>query len=76
MQQLIEGVVRGMVAEPEAVTVSEIAEGPMTVLKVHVAAADLGRVVGTHGRTVRSLRTLLAAAARNLPARFRLEIDE
>ncbi|MHB8735017.1 MAG: KH domain-containing protein [Terriglobales bacterium] len=76
MKQLIEGVVRGLVAQPEAVTVTEKSEGPMTVLEVHAAAADLGRLIGTHGRTVRSLRTLLAAAARHSATRYRLEIDE
>ncbi len=76
MKDLIEYIARNLVDSPDDVRVDEIPEGQETVLELRVAAADLGKVIGRQGRTVRALRTLLAAAAGRKHARAVLEIVE
>ena len=63
MRDLVEFVVRSLVAEPDAVRVTEVAEDDTTVLEVHVADGDLGRVIGREGRVANAIRTLAKAAA-------------
>jgi predicted RNA-binding protein YlqC (UPF0109 family) len=63
MRDLVEFVVRSLVSEPDAVRVEEIAEDGATVLEVHVADGDLGRVIGRDGRVANAIRTLAKAAA-------------
>ncbi len=57
---LVEYVVRGVVDHPEAVRVEE--EG--TVVRVHVAPEDRGKVIGRGGRVIQALRTLARIAVR------------
>ena len=63
MRDLVEFVVRALVDDPDAVDVEEIDEGDGTVLEVHVAEGDLGRVIGREGRVANAIRTLAKAAA-------------
>lgn len=46
-----------------------------TVLRVRVAPADVGKVIGRQGRVVRALRTLVRAAAARQRRRVVLEIE-
>ena len=63
MRDLVEFVVRALVDDPDAVRVEEIGESGDVVLEVHVAAGDLGRVIGREGRVANAIRTLAKAAA-------------
>jgi uncharacterized protein len=63
MRDLIEFVVRSLVSDPDAVRVEELDEDGATVLEVHVADGDLGRVIGREGRVANAIRTLAKAAA-------------
>jgi|FaiFalDrversion2_1042247.scaffolds.fasta_scaffold23873_2 predicted RNA-binding protein YlqC (UPF0109 family) len=62
MRDLVEYVLRGIVARPEAVQVEEAEEARGTVLRVRVAPEDVGKVIGRGGRMARALRTLVRAA--------------
>jgi predicted RNA-binding protein YlqC (UPF0109 family) len=63
MRDLVEFVVRSLVEDPDAVRVTELEEQEGTVLEVHVADGDLGRVIGREGRVANAIRTLAKAAA-------------
>ncbi|MGH2950674.1 MAG: KH domain-containing protein [Solirubrobacterales bacterium] len=63
MRDLVEFLVRTLVAEPDAVRVDELTENGDVVLEVHVAPEDLGRVIGREGRVANAIRTLAKAAA-------------
>jgi predicted RNA-binding protein YlqC (UPF0109 family) len=63
MRDLVEFVVRSLVEDPDAVRVTELTESDGTVLEVHVADGDLGRVIGREGRVANAIRTLAKAAA-------------
>jgi predicted RNA-binding protein YlqC (UPF0109 family) len=63
MRDLVEFCVRALVSDPEAVRVEELDTDDGTVLEVHVADDDLGRVIGREGRVANAIRTLAKAAA-------------
>ena len=63
MRDLVEFVVRSLVSEPDSVRVEELEEDGGTVLEVHVADGDLGRVIGREGRVANAIRTLAKASA-------------
>ena len=60
--------------EPDAVRVEEHDEGGMTVLELHVAPDDVGKVIGRQGRIARALRTLVRASAARTHERVHLDI--
>jgi len=76
MKQLIADVTRALVDRPEEVAVEEKANEGITSYELKVSEADLGKVIGKQGRTARSLRTLLGAAAAKANRRCVLEIVE
>lgn len=60
---VLEYLVRSIVAEPDAVEV-DVDESRRTVgLNVHVAPDDMGRVIGRRGRIANAIRTVVRAAA-------------
>jgi len=75
MQKLIENIVRELVDLPDQVVVFPKA-GTDSVLELKVAQSDLGKVIGKQGRTARSLRSILGAAAAKHDTRCTLDILE
>jgi predicted RNA-binding protein YlqC (UPF0109 family) len=65
-----------IVEDPEAVRVEEIESDGDLLLRLHVAQADRGKVIGRRGRMVQSLRTLARAAGARSDRRVLLEIAE
>ena len=76
LKDLVEYIVKRLVDDPEAVKVSEISGEQATIIELRVASDDLGKVIGKEGRTARSLRTLVHAAATKDRKRAVLEILE
>jgi uncharacterized protein len=76
MKLLLTEIARSLVDDTAAVRVEVLAEQESTVLRLHVAATDIGKVIGKQGRTARSLRTILGAASMKLQRRFSLDIVE
>ena len=76
MRDLVEFLVRALVAEPDAVRVEEIDSDGDTVYEVHVADDDLGRVIGREGRVANAIRTIAKAAATRDGGRVMVEIVE
>jgi predicted RNA-binding protein YlqC (UPF0109 family) len=76
MQALISEIAKALVDDTAAVQVEVIDESDATVLRLHVAPGDIGKVIGKQGRTARSLRTILGAASMKLQRRFSLDIVE
>jgi uncharacterized protein len=73
---LMEQVAKALVSEPDQVEVQTVEENGETVVELKVAESDMGKVIGKSGRTVRAMRTLLAAAGVKQHKRFTLEILE
>jgi len=76
LKDSVEYIVKKLVDNPGAVEVSEITGEQATIIELRVAPEDLGKVIGKEGRTARSLRTLVHAAATKDRRRAVLEILE
>ena len=76
MSDLVAELARALVDKPEDVSVETIQDGDGTLLRLHVAQSDVGKVIGKQGRTARSIRTVLSAASMKLKRRFSLDIVE
>jgi predicted RNA-binding protein YlqC (UPF0109 family) len=76
MTILLSEIARSLVDDTDAVRVEVLTEQDSTVLRLHVAPGDIGKVIGKQGRTARSLRTILGAASLKLQRRFSLDIVE
>ncbi len=76
MKELIEYIAKSLVDRPEQVVVKETDGEKTTIIELRVAKEDLGKVIGKMGRTARSMRTLLNAAATKIGKRCVLEILE
>lgn len=76
MQVLMTEITRALVDDPDAVKIEVLNDQGATILRLHVAPGDIGKVIGKQGRTARSLRTILGAASMKLQHRFSLDIVE
>ena len=76
MRDAIELVIKALVDDADAVDVREIERNGTTRIEVHVAQADMGKVIGKQGRTVRALRSLVYAAGIKQHRRYVLDVVE
>ena len=77
MKDAVELIVKHLVREAESVDVREVERDRSTsVIEIRVAQADVGKIIGRQGRTVRALRSLLHAASEKHRRRYVLEIVE
>ena len=74
MAELLEYLARRLVDEPDAVRVERAEEDGELVLRLHVADADRGKVIGRQGRIARALRTIVRAGSVREGQKIRLEI--
>lgn len=63
MKDLVTYLVTNLVDDPDKVRVREVAGEKAQVFEVEVASSDRGKLIGKEGRTIRSVRALVAAAA-------------
>lgn len=78
-EDLMTQIARALVDHPDEVVVEAVEgdEGEDTiVLEMRVAPDDVGKVIGKQGRTVRSMRTILAAVGQGHHLRYELDIVE
>ncbi|MGH7788413.1 MAG: KH domain-containing protein [Candidatus Binatia bacterium] len=76
MKELVQYLARQLVNNPDAVEVKETIGDTASVLELRVAKEDLGRIIGKQGRTAKSIRTILNAAASRTNRKVVLEIVE
>ena len=63
MKELVEVIAKSLVDNPEDVTMTETEKDRATVLELHVAQADMGKVIGKQGRIAKAIRSVVKAAA-------------
>lgn len=73
---LVDFLARNLVLHPDDVAVKQNVTPQLTSFELHVHKEDLGRVIGKQGRTAKSLRTILNAAASRVQQKASLEIIE
>jgi predicted RNA-binding protein YlqC (UPF0109 family) len=76
MKELVQYLAKSLVTNPDAVEVKETQTDDSSVFELKVAKEDLGRIIGKQGRTAKSIRTLLNAAASRGNRKVVLEIVE
>jgi len=76
MKEFIEYVVKALVDNPEAVSVTQIDGEKTVIFELRCKESDIGKVIGKQGRTIKAIRTLLGAAAAKANIRAMLEIVE
>lgn len=77
MKELLTIIAKGLVEQPEMVSVTQDdvdAEG-VTVYHIHVAESDMGRIIGKQGRIAKAIRTVARSAAIRNNERISVEID-
>ena len=74
MKELVEFIARSIVDAPDSVKVEEATDEGGITLKLSVADADKGRVIGKQGRIAEAIRTLLRVKAAKAGTKVRLEI--
>ena len=76
MKDLLQYLAKSLVSHPDSVEIKETTNNDTSVFEVKVAKEDLGRIIGKQGRTAKSIRTLLNAAAAVGNRKVVLEIVE
>ncbi len=75
MKEIVEVIAKSLVDHPESVRVEEREEGNEVFLDLHVAADDMGKVIGRQGRIAKALRTVVKAAATRENKKVSVEIN-
>ena len=76
MQAFLEYVVKGLVAHPDAVTITPVEREGTTVYELRLDPQDVGKVIGRQGMTINAIRSLLLAGSAKKGLRCALEIVE
>ena len=76
MQEFLEYVVKGLVHNPGAVTVTPVNRAGATVYELRMDPADVGKIIGRQGATINAIRSLLLAGSAKKGVRCSVEIVE
>lgn len=77
MKELLEIIARGLVENPDkvSVTVDEPNERGIIVYHLHVDESEMGRVIGKQGRIAKAIRTVIKARAVKDGEKVQIDID-
>lgn len=71
---LVEYLVLSIVDDEDAVSLEVIDGADSSVIEITVADADVAKVIGRHGRTIKAIRTLARALAARLGTSVEVEV--
>ena len=71
---LVAYVAKSLVDDPDAVSVEVVVGEDGTVIELHVAESDMGKVIGRNGSVAKALRTLLKVTSARSGEPVSLEI--
>ena len=74
MKEIVEVIAKALVDHPEKVNVEDKEEDCQTMLRLHVAEDDMGKVIGKQGRIAKAMRTVVKAAATREEKKVTVEI--
>ena len=74
MRELVEVIAKALVENPDEVVVTERTEGKNTVIELHVASSDMGKVIGKQGRIAKAIRSVVKVASSKDNSRVDVEI--
>lgn len=76
MQAFVEYIVKGLVDEPEAVTVTPVEREGSTTYELRLAEPDVAKVIGRQGSTIQAIRSLVQTGGGHQGKRCTVEIIE
>jgi len=76
MQAFLEYVVKGLVQNPDAVTVTPVQREGVTIYELRMDSHDVGKIIGRQGMTINAIRSLLLAGSAKKGLRCSVEIVE
>ena len=74
MKELVEVIAKALVENPDEVGVTQKEEGKNITVELHVAASDMGKVIGKQGRIAKAIRSVVKAASSKDNKRVDVEI--
>ena len=75
MKEVVEIIAKALVDHPEDVVVDEKQEDRMTLIGLHVASDDMGKVIGKQGRIAKAIRTVAKAAGTRENKKVKVDIN-
>ncbi|MBA4148800.1 MAG: KH domain-containing protein [Verrucomicrobia bacterium] len=76
MQAFLEYVVKGLVSNPDQVSVTPVEKNGQTVYELRLDSSDVGKIIGQQGKTINAIRSLLTAGSAKKGLRCSIEIVE
>jgi predicted RNA-binding protein YlqC (UPF0109 family) len=76
MKDLLTEIARRMVDYPDQVKINEIESRQALILELSVAKQDLGKIIGSKGRNIGAIRTIMNAVSAKTHKRVIIEILE
>ena len=76
MKEVVEIIAKALVDHPEDVVVDEKQEDRMTLIELHVASDDMGKVIGKQGRIAKAIRTVAKAAGTRENKKVKVDINQ
>ena len=74
MEEMLKVLVRDIVDNPDAVSVTTRTEDKVNVLELRVDPADMGKVIGRQGKIAKAIRTLMKAYATKQGIKINVDI--
>ena len=74
LKDLLSDLVKPIVTDPDSVVIIEKKSGKDILLQLNVAPADMGKVIGRHGKIAKAIRTVMKAAAISSGQHVRVDI--
>ena len=75
MKELVEMIASALVDNPDEVVVTETETENEIVLKLSVAPADMGKVIGKQGKIAKAIRTVVRASATKSDKKILVDIQ-
>ena len=75
-KDLVEYLIKSLVDNTDAVTITEADVDGRTVITVKVASSDMGRIIGKDGRIIKSIREIVRAYSAKNHAKVSVDIEE
>ena len=75
MKELVEMIASALVDNPDEVVVTETETENEIVLKLSVAPADMGEVIGKQGKIAKAIRTVVRASASKSDKKILVDIQ-
>jgi hypothetical protein len=74
LKELIELIIKGIVDNPDKIEINQVVGEKTLIFEVKVDPDDIGKVIGRQGRNIKSIRTIINAAAQKDNKRVIIEI--